>query len=467
MYFLNVGVSLSPSVSCLPSFTLYGSNSRNPQAPLQLPRPFNTPSPHSPLPSAVPKTLAFYAVVLYDFVAERPDELDAKAGDAVSVVAQVNREWFVAKSIGRLGRPGLIPFSFVELRDPATGKRVPDVGALIDHGTFIRVEDWKKQTLSYKANSTALGVLEDPSYSSRQQLPDRPPSPPTLPDGLLLSARVVSFHYELEEYWFHVHALYQPFDPSDSSTLPPAKQLVLYRAYNDFFDFQIALLDTFPREGSRGENPRIIPFLPRPSDQVDDLFTATRQTELDDYLRLLYRLNRTTARYILEHHLTREFFALKPGDTEMDADPQYGRMAEVGWYYPRDDPEFVGKVPTRRPLAHKPDPHTAVVRRTLIFPSESRQSTVEPGTALRKTSSTRRRRSTSAASMHSNRSLHDRVPTPPPPKSFTGRRFSSEQSPSLPQIPNSLLSQTEAVVDVPQSAPAIPLGISDSAYDSL
>jgi len=139
----------------------------------------------------------------------------------------------------------------------------------------------------------------------------------------------------------------------------------------------------------------------------------------------------------------------------------------VGQPSPRPSAEFVGKVPTRRPLARKPDPNTAVVRRTLIFPSESRQSTVEPGTALRKTSSTRRRRSTSAASMHSNRSLHDRVPTPPPPKSFTGRRFSSEQSPSLPQIPNSLLSQTEAVVDVPQSAPAIPLEKSNSAYDSL
>ncbi len=64
----------------------------------------------------------------------------------------------------------------------------------------------------------------------------------------------------MDEYWFHVHALYQPFDPSDPSTLPPTKQLVLYRAYDDFFDFQIALLDTFAREGGRGENYPVLAF---------------------------------------------------------------------------------------------------------------------------------------------------------------------------------------------------------------
>lgn len=139
----------------------------------------------------------------------------------------------------------------------------------------------------------------------------------------------------------------------------------------------------------------------------------------------------------------------------------------VGQPSPRPSGEFVGKAPARRPLARKPDANTAVVRRTLIFPSEAKQSTLDPGTALRKSSSTRRRRSTSAASMHSNRSLHDRVPTPPPPKSNTGRRFSSEQSPPLPLIPNSLLSQTEVISNVPQSAPVIPLEKSNSAYDSL
>ena len=331
--------------------------------------PIRSPSIQSPLSST--KTQAFYAVVLHDFVAERPDELDAKAGDSISVVAQSNREWFVAKSIGRLGKPGLIPVSFVEVRDPATGKPIPDVGTLMDNGTLPRVEDWKKQMLNYKANSIALGVLDEstqspsdghpftsanpnpPSalpptstqmastepYDEQEQPSERPQTPPILPDGLLLSANVVSFHFEMDEYWFRVHALYQPFDPSGSSTLPAAKDLVLFRAYNDFFDYQIALLETFPREAGReGKHPRIIPFMPGPADEVNDVLSATRQQELDDYLRRLCYLNRTTARYVLEHNLTREFLALKPGDVDRDTEPQYDRMADVGWYDPSEDP---------------------------------------------------------------------------------------------------------------------------------
>ena len=138
--------------------------------------------------------------------------------------------------------------------------------------------------------------------------------------------------------WFRVHTLYQPFDPS-GSTLPPAKGFVLFRAYNDFVDYQIALLEMFPREAGReGRHPRIIPFLPGPTNEVNDALSAIRQQELDDYLRRLCYLNRTTARYILEHNLTRESHALKPGDVERDTEPQYDRMADVGRYDPSEEP---------------------------------------------------------------------------------------------------------------------------------
>jgi serine/arginine repetitive matrix protein 2 len=136
----------------------------------------------------------------------------------------------------------------------------------------------------------------------------------------------------------------------------------------------------------------------------------------------------------------------------------------------RPSGEIIEKAPIRRPLARNAttseDAKSTIVRRTLIFPSEARQSTPEPGMGLRKSSSTRRRRSTSAASMHSKRSLHDRVPIPPPPKSSTARRFSAEQSPPVPHIPSSLLAQREAI-DALQSAPPVPLERSNSAYDSL
>lgn len=136
----------------------------------------------------------------------------------------------------------------------------------------------------------------------------------------------------------------------------------------------------------------------------------------------------------------------------------------------RPSGEVIAKAPIRRPLARNAAASDAtnstVVRRTLIFPSEAKQSTLDPSTGLRKSSSTRRRRSTSAGSILSNRSLHDRVPTPPPPKSAASRRFSTEQSPPMPHIPNSLLAQTEAI-NAPQPTSAIPLEKSNSAYDSL
>ncbi|KAF9222068.1 hypothetical protein BS17DRAFT_736695 [Gyrodon lividus] len=296
-----------------------------------------------------PKTRVFYAVVLHDFIAERADELDAKAGDPISVVAQSNREWFVAKPIGRLGRPGLIPASFVEVRDPGTNLPIEDVDALMDRGDLPKVEDWKKAMINYKQSSISLGVIEDnqpsvPNSPYAQTMnppfpvqptsaqptstsPRRSPSPTPLPDGILLSAEVVSFHHEMEEYWFRIDAIFQPYDPHDPHVLPKAKQLVLFRPYNDFYNFQVNLLEFFPREAGRepGSN-RVLPFMPGPADKVDDEITAARRVELDQYLHKLCALNSAGASYILEHQLIRDFLSPKPGDVENDIEPRYDEI---------------------------------------------------------------------------------------------------------------------------------------------
>jgi serine/arginine repetitive matrix protein 2 len=190
------------------------------------------------------------------------------------------------------------------------------------------------------------------------------------------------------------------------------------------------------------------------------------QTALTEFLNRSTSISsRRLTAHSSKHMSTASIGHDKSNPTLVEPVPLLAASDRVGQPSPRPSGEFVGKAPVRRPLARKPDANAAIVRRTLIFPSEAKQSTLDPGTALRKSSSTRRRRSASATSMHSNRSLHDRAPTPPPPK--TGRRFSSEQSPPLPHIPNSLLSQTEAVSNVSQSSSAIPLEKSNSAYDSL
>ncbi len=297
-----------------------------------------------------PKLKTYYAIVLHDFNAERADELDAKSGDPITVVAQSNREWFVAKPIGRLGRPGLIPVSFVEIRDPATAQPIEDVLQLIDSGELPRVEEWKRAVLNYKANSISLGVLDDSTSAPFRQSttpveptimvqgatplpseqppedPPRPSSPKLLPEGILLSAEVKSYHYEAEEYWFRVQAIYQPYGDSRSQSLPPAKELVLFRSYNDFYDFQVELLDTFPYEAGRPDSStRVLPYMPGPVDVVDNEITLSRREELDEYLHKLCGL-KTYARYILEHTLVRSFCALKPGDGEVNVEPRRGEM---------------------------------------------------------------------------------------------------------------------------------------------
>ncbi|KIY71782.1 hypothetical protein CYLTODRAFT_441026 [Cylindrobasidium torrendii FP15055 ss-10] len=327
------------------------SNSMQPQSPFNTHTATSAPAHRQTMVKA-PKT--FYAIVQHDFEAERADELDAKRGDAITVVAQSNREWFVAKPIGRLGRPGLIPVSFVEIHDPASGQPISDLDGLMDRGDLPRVEDWKKAMFNYKQNSIALGVLEAPSSNGRQsasnsphmpasapahiqaqrpqqsQPPPQDTSPECLPDGILLSADVVSFHFEMDEYWFRIDAIFQPYPPIGQQDLPAAKHLILFRVYNDFYDFQVSLLNSFPREAGREEpHPRLLPYMPGPAQSVDDALTATRRGELDEYLHGLCGLSRAGCKHILEAQVIREFLAIKPGDVETAIEPRTQEIEEL------------------------------------------------------------------------------------------------------------------------------------------
>jgi bud emergence protein 1 len=257
----------------------------------------NPPQPKSPKATTV-----FYAVVQHDFQAERTDELDAKKGDAISVVAHSNREWFVAKPIGKLGGPGLIPASFLELRDPLTGQVIDDIDGLIDQGELPPVEEWKKATMNYKASSIALGVIDspnsgpvpnskfqamamtspgaehrytfDPTTQSAPYIPDKEsmnsdqtyvelPEPDLsrleladpLPPGVLIRAGVSSFHYEANEWLFRIDATFRPDPPAKKNPFDPnptmSRELTLFRVYDDFYVFQIQLLAAFPIEAGR------------------------------------------------------------------------------------------------------------------------------------------------------------------------------------------------------------------------
>ena len=334
-----------------------------------------------------------YAVVKYDFIAERADELQAKAGESIIVIAQSNFEWFVAKPIGRLGGPGLIPVAFVEIRDLVTGRPIEDVQELIQSGVVPKVEEWKKMTAEYKKNTIPLGRFDFPqtsqqgvnspygntasgastssnfppnaSHAQQSSISSLPvPTPPPkddlynhaggplgasgaailpfdenavdplshlppgmspgepLPTGIITSATVDSFHYEQGDYWFRIQATHiagpSTSAPSNAPAAPDGEErdLILYRLYEDFYEFQIALLDHFPSEAGRETDAnghaseRILPLMPGPLDVVDDLITSQRRVDLDQYIIELCSL----PEYIMRSELVRLFFEPRPGD---------------------------------------------------------------------------------------------------------------------------------------------------------
>ncbi|CAG8962324.1 hypothetical protein HYFRA_00005379 [Hymenoscyphus fraxineus] len=289
-----------------------------------------------------------YGIVMYDFAAERPDELDAKAGEAIIVIAQSNPEWFVAKPIGRLGGPGLIPVSFIEIRDMTSGQAVPDAQEAVTRAGVPKVEEWKKMAADYKNSSITLGKFEvsnsqqqsveqsmdrlslqqqqngrqsqngqgyqQPRQSQQARPQQQNPYASKSSSQLYapISARIPRYCFAEDKYWFVIEA-----------ALEDGRHWELSRYYEDFYDFQIALLTEFPAEaGNTGTQKRSLPYMPGPVNYVTDAITEGRQHNLDAYVKNLL----TQPPYISRCQLVKQFFAPREGDYEMDpnaADEEY------------------------------------------------------------------------------------------------------------------------------------------------
>jgi bud emergence protein 1 len=310
-----------------------------------------------------------YGVVIYDFHAERPDELEAKAGEAIIVIAQSNPEWFVAKPIGRLGGPGLIPVSFIEIRDMASNTPVENPHEAVRKAGIPKVEEWKKMAAEYKNSSITLGKFEtgagpqsmeqgmermsiqqQPSgrvsqgpgsnmvtyicilcqysecccpdkrnqqqqaqpaqqaaYSEQQQTPVQQTAPSSTPNSQMfapVSARIPRYCFAEDKYWFVIEA-----------ELEDGRTWELARYYEDFYDFQIALLTEFPIEaGTTGKGKRTLPYMPGPVNYVTDAITEGRRNNLDGYVKSLL----AQPPYIARCNLVKQFFAPREGDYEID-----------------------------------------------------------------------------------------------------------------------------------------------------
>lgn len=119
-----------------------------------------------------------------------------------------------------------------------------------------------------------------------------------------VSARIPRFCFAEDKYWFVIEA-----------SLEDGRHWELSRYYEDFYDFQIALLTEFPDEaGNTGKQTRTLPYMPGPVSFVTDAITEGRQHNLDAYVKNLL----TQPAYISRCTLLKQFFAPREGDYEID-----------------------------------------------------------------------------------------------------------------------------------------------------
>jgi len=276
---------------------------------------------HRPTPSLSKMAGGIYGIVSYDFHAERPDELDAKEGEAIIVIAQSNPEWFVAKPITRLGGPGLIPVSFIEIRDMTSGKPVEDPVAAVQKAGIPRVEEWKKMAADYKNTSIPLGTVSTSGVGSLQQGMDRlSVQQPSGQQNGFGHQRQQSNSYATQQQqnlFAPVRASVPRYLFADDKfhfivecRLSNGTHWDLSRIYEDFYELQITLIHAFPEEAGQTEHKaRTLPYMPGPVKFVTDNITEGRRSNLDEYLRDLLRL----PQHIVCSSLVRNFFRAARG----------------------------------------------------------------------------------------------------------------------------------------------------------
>lgn len=119
-----------------------------------------------------------------------------------------------------------------------------------------------------------------------------------------IQVRIPRYCFAEEKYWFVIEAM-----------LEDGRHWELSRYYEDFYDFQIALLTEFPAEaGNTGQQKRTLPYMPGPVNYVTDAITEGRLHNLDAYVKNL--LNQPP--YISRCLLVKQFFAPREGDYEID-----------------------------------------------------------------------------------------------------------------------------------------------------
>lgn len=294
-----------------------------------------------------------FGIVLYDFNAERSDELSVKTGDKIIICAHHDYEWYIAKFVDKIGEVGLIPVAYVQLIDTLT--KIPykeQPSDIIQREQLPSIEQWKIIKNKHKASVRPVGEAAVASHTAQmsgnhnliypQKSLSRTPSDKfnnnTYPEGdvMGLHSTVSTSNSDIFEISniYPIQANIESFSTSNNKfwflvivTMSNGQTKSLCRYYEDFFNYHQRLLSAWPREGGKFDNKdrkdRIIPYIPGPVIDVNESLTHKRMIDLNDYLESLLKL----PDYISKSNLVSTFFELLDGDSTNGQFPQPIRNA--------------------------------------------------------------------------------------------------------------------------------------------
>jgi len=166
---------------------------------------------------------------------------------------------------------------------------------------YIAANFVQQQAMPSQQAKTSQPNQQMPQNLNSQQPPSQLYAP--------ISAHIPRYCFAEDKYWFVIEA-----------ALEDGRHWELSRYYEDFYDFQIALLTEFPAEaGNTGTQTRTLPYMPGPVNYVTDAITDGRRHNLDAYVKNLL----TQPPYISRCSLVKQFFAPREGDFEIDPSAEY------------------------------------------------------------------------------------------------------------------------------------------------
>lgn len=318
------GMGLGPA-----SGSIVGSATGSPQ--------FTSSAAPAPLPT-------LFGIVLYDFNAERSDELSVKTGDKIIICAHHDFEWYIAKFVDKIGEVGLVPVAYVQLIDTLTKIPYKDQpSAVIQREKLPSIDEWKAIRNRHKASvrpvgeaAAAAAAAAHAAHAAQRKSLSRSPSSGSVlrtrssasSEGVYPTfATIESFSSSNSKFWFHVTA-----------SLSNGQRLSLCRYYEDFFNFHQRILSTWPREGgkfdSKDRKDRIIPYIPGPVVDVNESLTHKCMADLNDYLESLI----TLPDYISKSSVVASFFDPLEGDVVGNQQPHPVRNAPALRILNQDQP---------------------------------------------------------------------------------------------------------------------------------